>query len=301
MEVIDIPGYLIEEKIEIALSFLVPKQLKEHGLPSSALRFEDESLRKIIHIYTQEAGVRELQRKIAQICRKVAVEWVDKKTSQKKNLVIGLKDLSHYLGVPEFVREKIAANAVGISTGLAWTDHGGETLAIEVTTMPGQGKVLLTGKLGSVMQESAQTALSMVKSRALKLGIRHTKFDKTDIHVHIPEGAVPKDGPSAGVTMATALASVYTHTPVRTDTAMTGEITLTGLVLPIGGLKEKVLAARRAGIHRVIAPKGNEKDLQDFSEAVRKETEFVFASRIEQVLAAAFPQAAEEIETLQAG
>jgi len=285
LEVIRFSAYTTDEKVAIANQFLLPKELKEHGLDASLLRFEDEALRKIIHVYTQEAGVRELQRKIAQVCRKVAVEHVQKSEKNKKSqpVLIGLKDLTHYLGAAEYIREKVSVNAVGISTGLAWTDHGGETLTIEVSTMPGQGKVMLTGKLGSVMQESAQTALSLVKSRSKKFQLNDQAFSKTDIHVHIPEGAVPKDGPSAGIAMATAIVSAVTMRAVRKDVAMTGELTLRGRVLPIGGLKEKVLAAFREGVKTVLYPRGNDKDLPDIPDNVKKALKLVPVDVIDDV------------------
>ena len=285
MEVIRFSAYTTDEKASIANQFLLPKELKEHGLPATSVKIDDEALRKIIHVYTQEAGVRELQRKIAQICRKVAVEWVQatEKGQRHKSIPIGLKDLSRYLGAAEYVREKISVNAVGVSTGLAWTDHGGETLTIEVTTMPGQGKVLLTGKLGSVMQESAQAALSLVRSHAAKLGVKVPSFGKVDIHVHVPEGAIPKDGPSAGIALATAILSALSGRRVRKEIAMTGELTLRGRVLPIGGLKEKVLAAFREGMKTVLYPTGNEKDLPEIPEAVRKSIKLVSVSSIDDV------------------
>ncbi len=285
MEVIRFSAYTTDEKARIANQFLIPKALKEHGLDEKVLKIEDEALRKIIHMYTQEAGVRDLGRKIAQICRKVAVEWVQNSETKKKTktVSIGLKDLNHYLGAPEYLREKITVNAVGISTGLAWTDHGGETLTIEVTTMPGQGKVLLTGKLGNVMQESAQAALSLVKSRSEKLRIRNKAFHKTDLHIHVPEGAVPKDGPSAGIAMATAIVSALTGKAVRKDLAMTGEVTLRGRVLPIGGLKEKVLAAYREGIKEVLYPVGNEKDLPEIPEKIRSEIRLIPVESVDDV------------------
>ncbi|MBV9079543.1 MAG: endopeptidase La [Elusimicrobia bacterium] len=283
MEVIRFSAYTTDEKVAIANKYLIPKELKEHGLPASALKVDDEALRKIIHIYTQEAGVRELQRKIAQVCRKVAVEWVQTAEKKHKTIAIGMKDLAHYLGAPDFVREKITVNAVGVSTGLAWTDHGGETLTIEVTTMPGQGKVLLTGKLGAVMQESAQAALSLVRSRASRLGVKIPPFNKLDIHLHVPEGAIPKDGPSAGTAIATAIFSALAQRPVRKDIAMTGELTLRGRVLPIGGLKEKLLAAFREGLKTVLFPVGNEKDLPEVPENVRKALKLVPVASIDDV------------------
>jgi ATP-dependent Lon protease len=196
---------------------------------------------------------------------------------------VGLKDLAHYLGVPDFIREKITVNSVGIATGLAWTDHGGETLTIEVTTMPGEGKILLTGKLGAVMQESAQTAYSLIKSKTEKFGLKSPGFQKMDLHVHVPEGAVPKDGPSAGIAMATAILSALTGRPVKKDVAMTGEVTLRGRVLPIGGLKEKALAAYREGIQTILFPKGNEKDLPEIPEIVRKAVKMIPVQQVDEV------------------
>jgi ATP-dependent Lon protease len=283
MEVLRFSAYTTDEKVRIARQFLLRKELKEHGMSHVTLKLEDETLRKLIHSYTQEAGVRGLQRKIAQVCRKVAVDLSKSKTSSKKTILIGLADLATYLGVPEFHREKTPANAVGISTGLAWTEHGGETLTIEVTSMPGQGKVQLTGKLGSVMQESAQTALSLVKSRGEKWGVRPQSLRKTDLHVHVPEGAVPKDGPSAGIAMATALVSALSGKAVRSDIAMTGEVTLRGRVLAIGGLKEKVIAAQRDGMKVILFPRGNEKDVPEIPENVRKSLKLVPVEDIDQV------------------
>lgn len=289
LEVIRFSAYTTDEKVRIVNQFLLPKALVEHGLEPTAMKVDDDALRKIIHIYTQEAGVREVGRKIAQICRKVAVDLVQAREAKKMSdpIVIGLKDLNRYLGTPDFVREKLTMNAVGVSTGLAWTDHGGETLTIEVTTMPGQGKVLLTGKLGAVMQESAQAALSLVKSKWHKLGTRNRSFSKTDLHVHVPEGAVPKDGPSAGIAMATAIMSALTGKAVRKDLAMTGEVTLRGRILPIGGLKEKVLAAHREGVKEVLYPRGNEKDLPDIPEAIRRLIKLTPVDAIDDVFARA--------------
>ena len=282
MEVIRFSAYTTDEKVRIANQYLLPKERNEHGLDASALRLEDETLRKIIHSYTHEAGVRELQRKIAQLCRKVAVELVENGKA-KRPAAVGLADLARYLGIPEFHREKISVNAVGISTGLAWTDHGGETLTIEVTTMPGQGKVLLTGKLGSVMQESAQTAFSLLRSRAHKLSLSPSVFRKNDLHVHVPEGGVPKDGPSAGIAIATAIVSAFTGRAVRKDIAMTGEVTLRGRVLPIGGLKEKVLAAFRENVKTVLFPRGNEKDLPDVPPEAARAVKLVPVDTIDDV------------------
>jgi ATP-dependent Lon protease len=285
LEIIRFSAYTTDEKAAIARRFLFPKELKAHGLAEDAITITDEALRKIIHIYTQEAGVRDLGRKIAQLCRKVAVEVVRRAEDKKKGkaVEIGLQDLGHYLGVPEHVREKITMNSVGIATGLAWTEHGGETLTIEVSTVPGQGKVQLTGKLGTVMLESAQTALSLVKSRSQKFRISDKIFKKSDIHLHIPEGAVPKDGPSAGIALATAMLSSFTTRAVTKDLAMTGEVTLRGRVLPIGGLKEKVLAAYREGVKVILFPRGNEKDLPEIPENVRKSLKLVPVYNIDDV------------------
>ncbi|OVE76662.1 endopeptidase La [bacterium F11] len=285
LEILRFSAYTTDEKVSIAQQFILHKEAKEHGLPKNVLKIEDETLRKIIHTYTQEAGVREMQRKIAKICRKVAVEWVKQKKSKKKpkSNTIRLKDLSTYLGPPEYIREKESPNAIGVATGLAWTEHGGETLTIEVTNMPGNGKVLLTGKLGSVMQESAQTAFSLVKSKAGRFNIQKTPFQKSDLHVHVPEGAVPKDGPSAGIALATAIVSTLTGLPVRKDLAMTGEITLRGRVLGVGGLKEKVLAAFHNGIKEILYPKANMKDLPDIPETVRKNLKLKSVETVDEV------------------
>jgi len=284
LEVIRFSAYTTDEKVAIANKYLLPKQLKEHGLAPMSVRFSDEALRKMIHIYTQEAGVRGLQRKIAQACRKVAVEWVEKKSNAKqKVLPVGLNDLSHYLGVPEFDRPKMHVNSVGIATGLAWTEHGGEILTVEVTTLPGEGKVILTGKLGDVMRESAQAALTLVKSMAKKFHLSESVFKKRDVHVHVPEGAVPKDGPSAGVALATAMMSAITGRAVKADVAMTGEITLGGRVLPIGGLKEKALAGFHEGIKTILFPEGNIKDLPEIPEKVQKSVKLTPVRNIEDV------------------
>lgn len=288
MEVIRFSAYTTDEKASIANQFLVNKELIEHGLPKGAIQFEEEALRKIIHLYTQEAGVRELRRKLAKICRKVAVEWVKSKPKKNKKTSIKLKDLSVYLGPAEYIREKVSPNSVGIATGLAWTEHGGETLTIEVTIMPGSGKILLTGKLGAVMQESAQAAFSLIKSKSKKLKISSKHLRKMDLHVHIPEGAVPKDGPSAGIALATAIYSCLDGIPVRNDLAMTGEVTLTGRVLAIGGLKEKILAAYREGIKTVLFPRANEKDLMEIPQNIRKNIKLISVDKIADVLKIAF-------------
>jgi len=299
MEMLRLAGYSEEEKTEIAKRYLIPRQLRQAGLKPEEVTFGDGTLHALIARYTREAGLRQLERTIGRVARKIALRHAE---GDLEPITMQPGDVAPLLGPEVFPEdERRKEQPPGVATGLAWTETGGEVLYIEATLLPGGKGLTITGQIGEVMQESARAAQSYIWSHAEDLGVDPAAFREYGVHLHVPAGAVPKDGPSAGVTMATALASVYTHTPVRTDTAMTGEITLTGLVLPIGGLKEKVLAARRAGIHRIIAPKGNEKDLQDFSEAVRRETEFVFVNRIEQVLGAAFPQAAEEVETLKAG
>jgi ATP-dependent Lon protease len=286
MEVLQLAGYTEIEKVEIARRFLSPKAVEGAGLTDANLVFTGDAFQTIIQRYTREAGVRNLEREISSICRKVARKVVVEGPGFSEE-VDGAK-VTEYLGVPRF-RPSMAEekNEIGITTGLAWTEVGGEILVTEATLMPGRGKLTLTGKLGDVMQESAQAAMSWVRSKTAELGIPNDFYRRTDVHVHIPEGAIPKDGPSAGVTMATSLASVFTNTPVRKDIAMTGEVTLRGRVMPIGGLKEKTLAARRAGIKTVIVPKENEKDIEDFPKYLRKDMNFIFATTVDDVLAAA--------------
>ena len=282
METIYLPGYTEEEKLEIAKRFLLPKQIKENGLQKENLTISEKTLRKIIRQYTREAGVRNLERQIASICRKIARNVVRDKKG--KTAVTG-RNLHKFLGVPLYrygIAEK--EDEVGVATGLAWTETGGDTLIIEATLMKGKGKLLLTGKLGDVMRESAQAGLSYIRTRAAELQIEEDFHEKFDIHIHIPEGAIPKDGPSAGITMATALISALTQRPTKRTVAMTGEITLRGRVLPIGGLKEKVLAAHRAGIKTIILPVDNKKDLAEIPENVRKRLEFVFEVHMDDVL-----------------
>ncbi len=289
MEVIYLSGYTEEEKVNIALKYLIPKQMKEHGLKPKMLSISENTVRKIIREYTREAGVRNLERQIATICRKVAKDIVQKKTDRVK---ASIQNLEHFLGVPRFrygTAEK--QDEVGIATGLAWTDTGGDVLAIEVTVMQGTGKLTLTGKLGDVMKESAHAGFSYVRSKAGELGIPEDFYEKKDIHIHVPEGAIPKDGPSAGITMATALASALTNRKTRREVAMTGEITLRGRVLPIGGVKEKVLAAHRAGIKTVILPMENKKDLEEIPQKVKSKLEFVFVEHMDEVLERAMREA----------
>jgi len=285
MEVIQLSGYTEEQKLEIAKRHLTPKQIVENGLDDDRIRFEDEAVTKIIRDYTREAGLRNLEREIGRVCRKVARAVTEGRTELA---VITPQKVHDFLGSEKFfneVAERIGEP--GVVTGLAYTPNGGDILFIESTRMKGKKGLTLTGSLGDVMKESAQTALSLVRSRAEKLGIDPDFFETSDIHVHVPAGAIPKDGPSAGVTIATSLASLLTNRPVRPDVAMTGEITLRGTVLPIGGVKEKVLAARRAGIGTVVLPKRNEKDLEDVPDNVRREMRFEFAETIDQVLAVA--------------
>ncbi|MBI4288275.1 MAG: endopeptidase La [Chloroflexi bacterium] len=290
METIELSGYIEEEKLHIAKLFLAPKQLEEHGLSSAQLRFSDGALRGIIREYTREAGVRNLEREIGGICRKVAKRVTEGDSSRHD---ITVQSLEKYLGPTKFfwgvAEEK---DQVGVATGVARTEMGGDIISIEVTIMPGKGTLLLTGQLGEVMRESAQAALSFVRSRAS--GLIEYPYDKTDIHIHVPAGAVPKDGPSAGVTMAAALVSALSRRPVRRDVAMTGEITLRGRVLPVGGIKDKVLAAHRAGIKTFIMPQKNEKDLNEVPNAVRRELEFVFVENVEEVLTKAIAETGEQ-------
>jgi len=285
MEVIEFPGYIEEEKLEIARRFLVPRQLVENGLDETKLRFSDGALRQIIREYTYEAGVRNLEREIANICRKVARRVADGKQAPHR---ITAQSLVKYLGPPQFtygLAEK--EDEIGVAMGIAWTEAGGDIMPVEVTLMEGKGSLMLTGQLGEVMQESGQAALSYARSHAEELGIKERNFDKLDIHIHVPEGAIPKDGPSAGITMATALVSALARRPVRHEVGMTGEITLRGRVLPIGGFKEKVLAAHRAGLKTVILPKRNKKDMVEIPNKVKRDMEFVFVERMDEVLAVA--------------
>ncbi len=282
MEIIYLSGYTTEEKLGIAKNYLLPKQIEEHGLTKRNLRVTDAALRLLISQYTREAGVRNLEREIANLCRKVAKRIAE--GSQKKFLIT-TRNLHRYLGVPKYLpEEEMEKDEVGVATGLAWTETGGDIIYVEATTMKGKGALTLTGQLGDVMKESAQAALSYVRSRAKKLGIKEDVFSRTDIHIHVPAGAIPKDGPSAGITMATAIASALTGIPVSKNVAMTGEVTLRGRVLPIGGLKEKSLAAKRMGIKKVIIPKRNRKDLEDIPKYVKKDIEFIFVETMDDVL-----------------
>jgi ATP-dependent Lon protease len=285
IEVISIPGYTEREKVEIAKRYLVKRQLDENGLKPEQCEFQEDALRKIINDYTHEAGVRELERQIAAVCRGIAAQVARGKI---EHATVTPELVAEMLGPPKYVREtKLKTSKPGVVTGLAYTPAGGEILHIEATRYPGKGNVTLTGHIGEVMKESVQAALSLLRSRDGQLGVNSEDFRKMDIHVHVPAGAVPKDGPSAGIAMFTALASLFSNRPVRPDVAMTGEITLRGLVLPIGGLKEKSLAAMRAGISTVIIPKLNEKDLVDVPEEVKQKLKFVPVENVDEVLAVA--------------
>ncbi|MFA9558637.1 endopeptidase La [Evansella sp. AB-rgal1] len=282
MEIIHIAGYTEVEKLNIAQEYLLPKQVKEHGLTKGKLQVKEEALLKVVRYYTREAGVRNLERQMATICRKAAKIIV---SGDKKRVVVTDKTIEELLGKPKYRYGKAELeDSVGAATGLAYTTAGGDTLMIEVSLAPGKGKLTLTGKLGDVMKESAQAAFSYIRSKSEELSIDPDFHEKNDIHIHVPEGAVPKDGPSAGITMATALISALTGKAVRKEVGMTGEITLRGRVLPIGGLKEKSMSAHRAGLTHIIMPKDNEKDLEDIPESVRKDLTFIPVSHLDEVL-----------------
>ena len=285
MEVIEIGSYTEEDKLHIAADYLIPKQIKEHGLKSKNVDFQEAAIRKIIRQYTREAGVRGLERQIASICRKIALQVV-----KDSEYVIDIAEelVSEYLGIEKYRYGSAEKKSeVGVTTGLAWTEAGGDILSVEVALTKGNGKLTLTGKLGDVMKESAQAGLTYVRHRAEDLSISAETLENYDIHIHVPEGAIPKDGPSAGITMASSLASAMSGRPVKNSVAMTGEVTLRGRVLPIGGLKEKALAAHRAGIYTLIIPDENRKDVEEIPENVRERLEFVFADHMDQVLEAA--------------
>ncbi len=282
MEVIELSGYTEEEKVGIARKYLIPKEIEAHGLESRQISFTDKAILKIIQQFTREAGLRNLEREIASVCRKVAREIAEGKV---KRVTVGEAAVTRYLGKKRFFSEaRRMTSEPGVATGLAWTMNGGDIIFIEATSMHGTGRLTLTGQLGDVMKESAQAALSWVRAHSDRLGVAEDYFQKHDLHVHVPAGAVPKDGPSAGVTMTTALASLVTDKPVLANVAMTGEVTLSGKVLPVGGVKEKVLAARRAGLDTVILPRENEKDLDDVPAHLRKEMEFILVDDVSQVL-----------------
>ena len=283
MEIIELGSYTREEKKEIAKQYLVPKKVEENGILPELVSFTDDGIYTLIDGYTLEAGVRSLERQIGSICRKIAVKYLEDKNLEKQVVTPAL--VEELLGARRFHDDKQFAeeSEVGLATGLAWTSVGGTTLAIEVRLMKGKGEILLTGKLGEVMKESAQTAISYIRANADKYGIAAEDFQEKDLHIHIPEGATPKDGPSAGITLATAILSAFTNKPVRKDIAMTGEITLRGKVLPIGGLKEKTLASYRIGIKNIIISQENAKDLEDIPKNIREEINFIIVKDIEEV------------------
>jgi ATP-dependent Lon protease len=298
MEVLRLSGYSEEEKLKIATRYLIPRQIAEAGLTPIQLTVTPEALRKIISGYTREAGVRDLERMAARVARKVARMVAQGETQP---ITVSPENLGEMIGPERFFLEQARTILEpGVATGLAWTEAGGDVLYVEASLLPGTRGLRLTGQLGAVMRESARAAQTYIWSHAERLGINPKRFRQSGLHIHVPAGAVPKDGPSAGVTMATALASLYTGLPVRSHTAMTGEITLTGLVLPVGGIKEKVLAAHRAGVRRVIIPKANEKDLRELPESVRQDVEFTLAERIEGVLRAAIPELASRLAEISA-
>ena len=282
MEVIEFSSYLEEEKLEICRQFLVPKQMAQHGLDTKGVRIEDEGLKSLIRLYTREAGVRNLEREIASVCRKVARLVAEDKRYPRR---VSAHKIEELLGPPRYIYDVLPdQDEVGVATGAAWTSTGGEIMFIEVNLMPGKGSLTLTGQLGEVMQESAQAALTYTRSQARALDIPLDLFERTDIHIHLPEGAVPKDGPSAGISLAIALISAFTNRPIRRDVSMTGEITLRGRMLPIGGVREKALAARRAGITTFVLPSKNKSDLQDIPKKLRQDIKFVLVDHVDEVL-----------------
>jgi ATP-dependent Lon protease len=283
MEVIRIAGYTEPEKINIVKRFLIPKQRKANGLSEKNLRFSDGAVRRIIQLYTREAGVRNLERQIASICRKVAKRVI--RDGRRSQLRVTTRSVERYLGIPKYRYGKgEEEDQVGSVNGLAWTEVGGDLLVTEATVMPGKGNLIITGKLGDVMRESAQAALSYVRSRAKSLGLDKDFYQKVDLHVHIPEGSIPKDGPSAGITIATAIASALMRLPARSSIAMTGEITLSGRVIPVGGLKEKILAAHRIGIKTVLIPRENEKSIEEIPKRILKAVKLIPVNHMDEVL-----------------
>ena len=292
MEVIELPSYTDEEKLHIAVDYLLPKQKKANGIAPAALRVDEGALRTVIARYTRESGVRSLERELGRLCRKAAMAFA---TTDVKRISITAENVESYLGTPRYTRDEAAkTDLVGVVNGLAWTQVGGEILPVEVGVMDGSGKLELTGNLGEVMQESCKAAMSCLRQRAAELGIPTDFYKTKDIHIHFPEGAVPKDGPSAGIAITTALLSALTDRPVRHDVAMTGEVTLRGRVMPIGGLREKTMGALRAGIRTVILPKENEKDLDEIDPNVRAKLRFVPVETVDAVFAEAlvYPAAA---------
>ena len=288
MEVLHLPGYTEDEKLEIAKRFLIPKQLEAHGLQTSQLAFSDAALMHIMLGYTREAGVRNLERNIATVCRKIA--WRIVKGSNDAPYQIDVDELDVVLGAPRYRKHGAEqGELVGLATGVAWTESGGDLLTIETSAVPGKGKLVLTGQLGKVMQESAAAALSYLRSRARRLGLDPRFSQRNDLHIHVPEGAIPKDGPSAGVTIAASMISALSQRPLPGDLAMTGEITLRGRVLPVGGIKAKLLAARRGGIKTIILPAENLSDLRDIPDNITSKLHLVMVNNMDEVLDVAFP------------
>jgi ATP-dependent Lon protease len=297
MEVIRLAGYTEDEKISIANKYLLPKQIKDNGVKDKEMNLSEGIIKEIIRSYTKESGVRNLEREISKVARKVVKKVV---SGEEKEVNVDLKNLSEYLGIPKFkFGEQVNKDTVGVVTGLAWTEYGGEILKIETVTMPGKGRMQITGKLGDVMQESVKAAKSFIRSKSLDYGIIPPKFEKNDFHIHVPEGATPKDGPSAGVGMVTSIVSSITNIPVRRDVAMTGEVTLTGQVLPIGGLKEKLLAAHRAGIKQVLIPKENEKDLVDMPKKIIDDIKITTVEYADEVLKIALTKELKKVEWVE--
>ena len=297
MEVIRLAGYTEDEKINIANKFLLPKQIKDNGVKEDEMKLDKNIIKEVIRNYTKESGVRNLEREISKLARKVVKKVV---SGEEKQVEINTKNLTEFLGVIKHKFGELESdNKIGIVTGLAWTEYGGEILKIETVTMPGKGRMQITGKLGDVMQESVKAAKSFVRSKCLEYGIIPPKFEKKDFHIHVPEGATPKDGPSAGVGMVTSIVSSLTNIPVRRDVAMTGEVTITGQVLPIGGLKEKLLAAHRAGIKEVIIPKENEKDLADMPKKIIDEIKITPVEYADQVLKIALTKELKRTEWVE--
>jgi ATP-dependent Lon protease len=291
MEIIELPGYTEDEKLEIAKRYLLKRQLEATGLKPEQCEITEAAIRSIIRDYTREAGVRNLERQIGAVCRNIAMGITEGTIARSR---VDVADLPAILGPRKFENEIAMRTSVpGVATGLAWTPVGGDILFVEATRVPGRNKLILTGQLGDVMKESAQAALTLVKARAQDFGIDPDLFEKSDVHIHVPAGAIPKDGPSAGVAMFVALTSLLTGRTARSDTAMTGEISLRGLVLPIGGVKEKVLAAARAGITTVLLPSRNKKDLEDVPEAARNQVRFVWLDRVDDAIAAALVPSGE--------
>ena len=294
MEVIRISGYTEDEKINISDKFLIPKQIKENGIQDGEMDLNDGTVKEIIRHYTRESGVRNLEREISKITRKVVKKVV---SGEEKKVTVNSENISDFLGVKKFKYGELEEkDRIGIVTGLAWTEFGGEILKIETVNMPGKGRMQITGKLGDVMQESVKAAKSFVRSKSLEYGVIPPVFEKTDFHIHVPEGATPKDGPSAGIGMVTSIVSSITNNPIKREVAMTGEVTITGQVLPIGGLKEKLLAAHRAGIKHVIIPKDNEKDLTDIPNKVKNDIKITSVDTVDEVLKLALKNELKKIE-----